>query len=103
MLLALDFFRNRPKEIVIAVPHSRGEAEPFLSRLRTRYLPRSVLCVVSPQDDPTELARLAPITEGKVARGGQATAYLCEGGACQLPTTDPEAFGKKLAALSGTP
>jgi len=33
---------------------------------------------------------------GKTARRGQATAYVCERGACELPTTDPEVFAAQL-------
>jgi uncharacterized protein YyaL (SSP411 family) len=41
-------------------------------------------------------AKLIPLLEGKVARKGRPTAYVCEQGLCKLPTTDPEVFARQL-------
>ena len=46
-LLALDFFLDSAKEIVIVTHRSRAEAEPLLARLRTRYVPNRVLLVAT--------------------------------------------------------
>jgi uncharacterized protein YyaL (SSP411 family) len=48
--------------------------------------------------DVEALAQVAPFVEGKVATAGRPTAYVCERGACQLPTHDPAAFAAQLAA-----
>jgi hypothetical protein len=45
MLLALDFAAGEPREIVIVVPHGRGEAAPFLAELRRQFVPNRVLVV----------------------------------------------------------
>jgi len=42
--------------------------------------------------------RLVPLLEGKVARGGKATAYVCERQVCERPTSDPERLAAQLAA-----
>jgi uncharacterized protein YyaL (SSP411 family) len=36
------------------------------------------------------------LAEDRPAKGGEATAYVCVKGACQLPVTGPEAFAKLL-------
>ena len=46
--------------------------------------------------DPAALIEMVPYAEGKVAREGRATAYVCERFVCQLPTTDPEVFAEQL-------
>ncbi len=93
MLLAVDFYLGNPKEIVIVTPEDRQEtAKPFLNALRSRFLPNSVLVVVSMGSDLAETVQVVPIAAGKTAQDGKATAYICEMGACQQPITDLETF-----------
>jgi uncharacterized protein YyaL (SSP411 family) len=49
-------------------------------------------------DEVAALAKLAPFVDGKGALDGKATAYVCERGACQLPTHDPAALLAQLAS-----
>jgi uncharacterized protein YyaL (SSP411 family) len=49
------------------------------------------------EEDVAALAKVASFIEGKTALGGKPTAYVCERGACQLPTHDPAAFVGQLA------
>jgi hypothetical protein len=98
MLLAVDFRRDTPKEVVIVTPSSIDEAEPFLSRLRSTFLPNRVLAVAVQGDDLTAKERLVPLLQAKVARGGKATAYVCEAGLCRSPTTDPQVFLDQIRA-----
>ncbi len=97
MLVALDFRMGAAKEIIIVTPKSRDQAEPFLSELRRTYLPNRVLVVASEGRDLEAQAELIPLVEGKVARRGRPTAYVCEQGLCKLPTTNVDAFARQLA------
>ena len=103
MMLALDFFLDTPKEIVIVTPTSRTQAEPFWAKLRGTFLPNRILSVV-PQGEPLEQqTALIPLLEGKRAIKGKTTAYVCEQRVCELPTSDPVVFAeqiRKVAALS---
>jgi len=96
MLVAADFYLDRPKEIVIVAPHDRSEAQPFLQRLAGVYVPNGILAVTVEGGAIETLARTMPLVEGKVARGGRTTAYVCERGVCDLPTDDPETFAAQL-------
>jgi hypothetical protein len=99
MLLALDFRTDTPKEIIIVAKESASEAEPFLKRLRATFLPNRILTVVTEGDSIEEHAKLVPLVEGKIARGGKATAYVCERQVCDLPTSDPEIFAKQITEI----
>jgi len=96
MLLAVDFRVDTPKEVLIVTPTSRKEAEPFLAKLRSTFLPNRVLIVAAEGQDLTAQSQLVPILKGKVARKGQATAYVCEQRVCKLPTSDPEVFARQI-------
>jgi uncharacterized protein YyaL (SSP411 family) len=60
----------------------------------------NVVRVVVADDEVAKLTAAAPFLEGKVALGGKPTAYVCERGACQLPTHEPDALLKQLAAVA---
>jgi uncharacterized protein YyaL (SSP411 family) len=96
MLLAVDFFRDAAKEIVIVVRGPHSAAEPYLAKLRDAFLPNRVLVIASEGAELDALARVVPLVKGKVARDGRPTAYVCEKAACELPTTDPEVFATQL-------
>jgi uncharacterized protein YyaL (SSP411 family) len=96
MLAAVDFYLDLPKEIVIVTPRSRTEAEPFLARLRTSFLPNRILAVVPEGGAFPAHEELIPLLKNKVARKNAATAYVCEKGVCELPTTDPDVFAKQI-------
>ncbi len=96
MLLAVDFYLDTPKEIVIVTAGPTEEAEPLLARLRSTFLPNRVLAVVVEGRDLRSLATLVPLVEAKVARDGKPTAYVCERRVCELPTSDPAVFERQI-------
>jgi uncharacterized protein YyaL (SSP411 family) len=100
-LLALDWVTDRPREIAIVWPRAAGAASaaPLVEALRKTFLP-NVVRVVAAEDEIAALVPAAAFVEGKVARGGKPTAYVCERGACQLPAHDPGTLLKQLAAVA---
>ncbi len=103
MLLALDFFLDQPKEIVIVTPNVSGEAAPFLARLRAQFLPNRILAVVPEGPILDAQAAVIPLLKNKIAQKGKATAYVCENRICSLPTNDPEIFAKQIARVGAFP
>ena len=101
-LLALDFRTDAAREVVIVWPNEAGptSAAPLLSVLRRTFLPNRALAGSAEGDALAALATLAPIVEGKRALRGRSTAYVCERGHCQLPTSDPAVLRRQLARLS---
>ena len=99
MLLAVDFYYDRPREIVIVTPGEHTGAAALLAEFRTRFLPSRVLAVL-PAAKVAAQSELLPIAEGKTARHGQPTAYVCEQGVCELPASSPAEFAERLATMS---
>jgi uncharacterized protein YyaL (SSP411 family) len=96
MLLAVDFHTDSPKEVVIVTRGQTKQAEPFLDRLRGVFLPNRVVSVAAEGKHLESLSEIVPLLKGKVARDGEATAYVCKRGVCDLPTTDPDVFEKQI-------
>lgn len=102
MLLAADFHLDTPKEIVIVTPEKGSStANPFLDEFRKQFLPNSTLTVVN-HDRKTQknLEDILPSVKDKSAVNGMTTAYLCEKGACGLPTTQPDEFARQITHVT---
>jgi hypothetical protein len=97
MLRALDFHRDAAKEIVIVTVDGRGDAAPFLDVLRETFLPNHVLMVVNDGEDLQRHLSRIPLLEGKRAIRGETTAFVCEQGICDLPTSDPGVFARQIS------
>ena len=100
MLLAVDFHLDTPKEVIIVAPAARADADPFLERLASTFLPNRILAVAVEGNDLDAQAEVVPLIEGKYAMEGKATAYVCENRVCDLPTTDPEVFARQISTVS---
>ena len=100
MLLAVDFFLDKPKQIVIVTPQGKiDEAAPFLTLFRKEFLPNRILIVTSEGKDATSHADVIPLLRGKKALSGKTTAFVCESGACKFPTDDPKEFAKQIGTV----
>jgi uncharacterized protein YyaL (SSP411 family) len=95
LLVGLDFRHGRPKEIVLVTPGDVSLARPFLDLLHTRFVPNKVV-VTTAAADLESLSGLVPFVEGKVARDGRTTAYVCQNHVCHLPTTELATFATLL-------
>ena len=61
-----------------------------------QFLPNRILTVVAEGEDLESHAKVTPLVHGKSAMGGKTTAYVCEKGACELPTSDPKMFSQQI-------
>jgi hypothetical protein len=102
MLAAVDFALDRPKEVVMVVPQG-ADASALRGVLAHVFLPNAVHAVVAAGAGQEAVARLAPVVAEKVALDGRPTAYVCENGRCDLPTTDPQVFDRQLRAVVTLP
>jgi uncharacterized protein YyaL (SSP411 family) len=95
MLCALDFALDEPLEVVVVAPGA-GAAAALEDAQREVFVPNRIYVLANEGDDLAAQSRLVPLLEGKRARGGKATAYVCRGKACDLPTSDPAVFAAQL-------
>ena len=78
-------------------------AGSLLSVVRKMFLPNRALVGSAGGDALAALANLSPIVEGKRPMRGGSTAYVCQQGHCQLPTSDPVVLRRQLGRITAYP
>jgi len=83
MLNALDFYLEKPKEIVLVGDRISQEMKALLTRIHATYVPNKVLILVDDKNSNT----LPPIAQGKTTLDGKPTVYVCHNFSCSRPVT----------------
>ncbi len=96
MLSAADRALGEPIDAVIVGDATDAAAVALRRAAAKPYQPDLVIAPLTP--DAAIGAR--PLFEGKTARDGQATAYVCRGYACEEPTEDPALVLTQVAGLT---
>jgi uncharacterized protein YyaL (SSP411 family) len=92
-LNALDFFLEKPKEILIARNNSQ-KIDEYLDLVFKNYLPNKVVIVLSENEKYPALT--ASLFKGKKIVDGKITAYVCQDFQCSLPVFEEENLRKLL-------
>jgi uncharacterized protein YyaL (SSP411 family) len=95
LLAALDFHLSRTREIAIVGEPGEADTQALIETIYARYLPNKVVAGREPEDDGA--AGFIPLLSDRPMRDGKATAYVCEGYACQNPTTDPDELKEQIS------
>jgi len=97
MLLAVDFYYENAKEIIIITPEDKKhESDEFIAEFRKHYVPNRILSVAAEGDNLKQQATIISAVKGKRAIKDKATAYVCRLGICELPTNSPVVFAEQL-------
>ena len=91
MLIALDFYLDRSKEVAIVGPEDSPEKNALIKMLHTRFAPNKVLAYAPPKGN----SRLG-ILQDKYSQKGQTLVYVCENNICKYPTGDPKKVKKLM-------
>ena len=87
MLCAMDFYLQKPKEIVLVGKKEEPSTRDLLKKIHALYLPNKTLQVVEPG---ASLKAISPLLEGKTQRDGKPTVYVCHNFTCSQPVTEWE-------------
>jgi uncharacterized protein YyaL (SSP411 family) len=91
MLAAYEFSLSKPKQIVFV---GTAGLPKLLQVMNSRFLPNKIVLLVDGAEARRTLSAYLPVIETMTEKDGQATAYVCENYACQLPTADPKKFAE---------
>lgn len=97
LMCALDFALGPSYEIALVDGQSSEGIAKMLDALRSKFLPNKVVLLASGKD----IHEIAEFTRDLSQLNGRATAYVCKGYKCELPTNDPEKM-LELMEMSGT-
>jgi uncharacterized protein YyaL (SSP411 family) len=85
MLCALDFYLQKPKEIVVLGKREDTATAALIKEIHSTYLPNKTLQLVSPGES---LEKISPALQGKTQIDGKPTVYVCQQFTCSAPVTD---------------
>lgn len=85
MLSALDFYLEKPKEIVLVGKKDDQAQQDLLRKIHSLYLPNKTLQVIEPGEP---LEKISPLLAGKTQLNGKPTVYVCHNFTCSPPVTD---------------
>jgi uncharacterized protein YyaL (SSP411 family) len=94
MLSALDFYLQKPKEIILLGDRDDPRMAKLVAAVRSAYVPNMTLQLFD-ADEPLE--RISPLLTGKRQIEGAPTAYMCHNYTCSAPVTDDHELKKLLA------
>jgi len=101
LLSALDFALGPTSEVVIVGDPTSSETAEMIRDLRSEFLPGTVVLFKEAGDGPV-ISEVAEFTRDLTMVEGKATAYVCRGHVCQLPTTDPKEMLARLRPAGGS-
>jgi hypothetical protein len=99
MLSAVDRSLAAPIDAVIAGDPAARATAVLRQAVAEPYAPDLVIAAAPPDGSMTAW----PLFEGKLARDGQATAYVCRGYACEAPTDDPMEAAAQVSRMTLSP
>ncbi len=96
MLIALDFYLEKPKEIALLGSKREPAVRELLDRIHSIYLPNKTLQVIEP-GEPSE--KNPPLLQGKSQVNGKPTVFVCHNFTCSQPVTDWEQLRPLLESI----
>ena len=92
LMCALDFALGPSYEIALVGDLGEQGMDEMLETLKSKFVPNKVIIMVSGD----EVHKIAEFTRSFSQLNGKATAYICIGHKCEMPTNDPEMVLKLL-------
>ena len=86
---------DTPLQVILVTPQE-GHFGPLDEVLQKTYLPNRAIARLSAKGLKAQEKDI-PLLTGKVPQGGTTTAYVCEEGRCEQPTSDPKVLARQLA------
>jgi uncharacterized protein YyaL (SSP411 family) len=96
MLIALEFSRSQPKQIVIAGEADDPRAQLLLKEIHSHFIPYKIVLRNDGNVEFAKLSSFATYLELMKPINGKPTAYVCVDYSCKLPTDDPDELRSQL-------
>jgi len=95
MMAAFDYHLDKPKQIIIAGASDSPDTQKMLQLVHERFIPNKIIMLADGDAGQRALAEHFTFISSIQTVDGKATAYICTGNVCKLPTND----SKKMALM----
>jgi uncharacterized protein YyaL (SSP411 family) len=85
MLAALDFYLQKPKEVVLVGVKKEPKTLELLAKIHSLYMPNMTLQLASPGDS---LEKISSLLAGKKQIADKPTVYVCHNFTCSQPAVE---------------
>ena len=85
MLAALDFYLQKPKEVVLVGDKKEPKTVELLTKIHSLYVPNMTLQLASPGDS---LEKISSLLAGKKQIEDKPTVYVCHNFTCSRPVVE---------------
>ena len=85
MLAALDFYLQKPKEVVLVGDKKESKTKELLTKIHSLYVPNMTLQLASPGDS---LEKISSLLAGKKQIEAKPTVYVCHNFTCSRPVVE---------------
>jgi len=92
MLVALDYFLHKPKQIIIAGKKNDETAMQMITEVYERFIPGKILIFIDTDSSKESKTFASKI----ISKTGKTAAYVCENFACKLPVNNVKELIKLL-------
>ena len=89
LLMALQYALAPGREIVVVGPREHPSTRALLEAAQKSWSPDTVVLLRPLDQEGERVAQLAPFSREMTPVGGTPAAYVCSGGTCQRPLSDP--------------
>jgi uncharacterized protein YyaL (SSP411 family) len=96
MMAAVDFYLDKPKQILIAGQRDSPDTKAILREVHKRFIPNKILVLADGGPAHQRLNASLEILDSLRQIDGKATAYICEDYVCKLPTNDVAVVARLL-------
>ena len=96
MLVALDYWLSKPRQIVIAGKKDAPETQALFKAVHSHFLPKTILLLADGSDGQKFLGEKNEAIRAMSMIDGKPAAYVCENFTCKAPVTEPKQLAKLL-------
>jgi uncharacterized protein YyaL (SSP411 family) len=96
MLVAFDFLKTAPRQIVVAGESSDARTQELLGEVRRHFLPHAIVLLADGSDSQNFLGEKNEAIRAMTPIDGKPTVYICEDFTCKAPITEVQELRELL-------
>ena len=96
MLVAFDFLKTAPRQIVVAGDRGEERVQELFGEIGKHFLPHAIVLLADGAEGQSFLAEKNEAIRAMTPIDGKPAVYICENFTCKAPVTDVSALRELL-------